>query len=188
MKQRFQTDFQVHHRSMDETGEYFVFVNTDDQQRTITIADHDLTKGTVVVDNDESGTEKVLEPTGFKLTKDQIVIEPLTAVVIKMGGEDDAEPVIETPADLLTDLNDKLTNHIKSGDIRGPLVNQLSNTIRQAIHHEKAGRDKQAIKFMGDFQKHMDRKANDRHIDVEVKAELTTQAEKIIQLLQSKSK
>ncbi|WP_051865088.1 pullulanase [Metabacillus indicus] len=72
--------------SSDKKEEYSVFVNADSKERTLTLSE-DLRKGTVVADNDEAGAEKVKKESGFKLKKDSITIEPLTAVVIKVTDE-----------------------------------------------------------------------------------------------------
>ncbi|RWZ58246.1 pullulanase [Halobacillus fulvus] len=69
--------------STDKTGTYYVFINADDQERSLTLED-DLRKGKVLVDGDEAGTKKVKDPSGFALTKDQLTLDPLTAVIIKM--------------------------------------------------------------------------------------------------------
>ncbi|WAA12103.1 pullulanase [Fervidibacillus halotolerans] len=69
---------------------YYVFVNADDQQRTLTLSE-DLTNGIILVDDDEAGTEEVSELTGVILTKDRITIDPLTTVVIKMSAEKNSE-------------------------------------------------------------------------------------------------
>ncbi|RJE86228.1 pullulanase [Paenibacillus sp. 1011MAR3C5] len=70
--------------AMDGTGHYYVFVNADDESRTLTLPT-DLTGGTVIVDNDEAGTTAVSDPSGFALTKQTLTIDPLSAVVIRMN-------------------------------------------------------------------------------------------------------
>ncbi|WP_128894903.1 pullulanase [Longirhabdus pacifica] len=67
----------------DGTGEYYVFINADDKERTLTLSE-DLSKGKVIVDDDEAGTKKVKKASGFTLTKDNITLQPLTAVVIQI--------------------------------------------------------------------------------------------------------
>ncbi len=73
--------------STDDTGEYYVFVNADNKERTLTLGDYDFSKGKVLVDNDEAGTKPVSEKSGFKLSKDTLTIDPLTTIVIKVGGK-----------------------------------------------------------------------------------------------------
>ncbi|MBA9083756.1 secreted pullulanase [Fontibacillus solani] len=67
--------------STDGTGNYYVFMNGDNKERTFTIGE-DLTSGKVLVDNDEAGATEVNNRSGFKLTSSSITLEPLTAVVI----------------------------------------------------------------------------------------------------------
>lgn len=77
--------------SSDELETYHVFVNADDEKRTLTL-DENLTAGSVVVDSEKSGINEISNPTGVELTKGQIIIDPLTAVVVKMvdqSGEGD---------------------------------------------------------------------------------------------------
>ncbi|WP_242705733.1 pullulanase [Pontibacillus sp. ALD_SL1] len=70
-------------QSTDGTGSYYVFVNADSETRNLTL-DTDLTKGTVLVDNDEAGSQKVQSPSGFELTSDSITLDPLTAIIVKV--------------------------------------------------------------------------------------------------------
>ncbi|MCL7746171.1 pullulanase [Halalkalibacter alkaliphilus] len=63
---------------------YYVFVNADTKERSLTIGEN-LIRGTVLVDSDEAGIEEVSERSGFKLTGRSITIDPLTTVVIKMN-------------------------------------------------------------------------------------------------------
>jgi pullulanase len=73
--------------STDGTGEYYVFVNADNKARTLSIGDDDLSKGIVVVDNDEAGTTPVTKKSGFTLTQNTLVLDPLTTIVIKRDKE-----------------------------------------------------------------------------------------------------
>lgn len=70
-------------KATDGTGNYYVFMNADDKERTLTLSE-DLTGGTVVVDSDEAGIQAVADPTGFELTAGSIKLAPLTAVIIKL--------------------------------------------------------------------------------------------------------
>lgn len=69
-------------KATDGTGNYYVFLNADSKERTLTLTE-DLTSGTVVVDNDEAGKDAVTSKSGFTLTNNSITIEPLTAVIIR---------------------------------------------------------------------------------------------------------
>ncbi|MCA1055233.1 pullulanase [Rossellomorea aquimaris] len=70
--------------STDDTGTYYVFVNADNKERTLSIGDYDFRGAKVLVDSDEAGVKPVEERSGFKLKKDTLTIEPLTTVVIKI--------------------------------------------------------------------------------------------------------
>ncbi len=83
--------------STDGTGTYFVFVNADHSERTLTLEDDDLTEGTIIVDGNEAGIVEISNPTGFELTADQITIDPLTAVVVRVGGEQPEEDDEQEP-------------------------------------------------------------------------------------------
>ncbi|MYL48334.1 pullulanase [Halobacillus litoralis] len=80
-----ETDLMLAYKAVDPgkkaKGSYYVFINADDKERTLTL-DEDLKKGKVLVDNDEAGRKKVKDPSGFELNKDGITIDPLTTVVI----------------------------------------------------------------------------------------------------------
>jgi len=84
-------------KATDGTGSYYVFVNADNRERSLTLGE-DLTSGQVLVDDDEAGTSGVTSKSGFTLTSGSITLEPLTAVVIKMnaatnpGGNDGGSP------------------------------------------------------------------------------------------------
>jgi pullulanase len=70
--------------STDDTGTYYVFVNADNQTRTLSIGDYDFRGAKVLVDSDEAGVKPVEEKSGFKLKKDTLTIDPLTTVMIKV--------------------------------------------------------------------------------------------------------
>ncbi len=76
-----------YHAKESEKESYYVFINADDQERTLTLDDYDLSGGKVIVDSDEAGIKEVKDPSGFELSKDTITIDALTAVIMKVGGE-----------------------------------------------------------------------------------------------------
>jgi pullulanase len=85
--------------SSNNSEEYYVFLNADNQERVLSLGDLDLTEGTVVVDADEAGTSEVTEQSGFDLTENQIRLDSLTTVVIKIANEEEnpGEDGGETP-------------------------------------------------------------------------------------------
>lgn len=69
-------------RSTDSTGTYYVFVNGDDKERSLTL-DVDLSTAQVLVDRDQAGIEPIYEPAGVMFDQKTITLAPLTAVVVK---------------------------------------------------------------------------------------------------------
>lgn len=68
-----------------------------------------------------------------------------------------------------------------SGDVRGPLIPQLSNALNQAQHHLDKGRRDQAAKHMQNFAKHLNKEVMGRHVSDQAKAVLNTDADFLIQ-------
>jgi pullulanase len=68
--------------STDDTVTYYVFVNADNQTRSLSIGDYDLRGAKMLIDNDEAGAKPVEERSGLK--KDTLTIDPLTTLVIKV--------------------------------------------------------------------------------------------------------
>lgn len=72
-------------KATDGTGIYYVFMNADSTERTLTLSE-DLTDGQVLVDNDEAGVTAIPvgQQSGFVMNANSIKLDPLTAVIIKM--------------------------------------------------------------------------------------------------------
>ncbi|KAB8135723.1 pullulanase [Gracilibacillus oryzae] len=68
--------------------EYFVFINADNQTRTLSLKEN-LTNGEVVVAGEKAGIQAISDPQGVKLTKESIEIAPLSSVVIRLHDETD---------------------------------------------------------------------------------------------------
>jgi secreted pullulanase len=78
-----EVDLVVAYRARASTGELFhVFVNADAVARTLTL-DTDLSAAEVLVDDDEAGATPVQRPSGFRLEHGKIVMEPLSAIVLR---------------------------------------------------------------------------------------------------------
>lgn len=75
-----------------------------------------------------------------------------------------------------------ITNYIVSGDLKGPLVPQLSNALDQAEHHLSKGRKEQASKHMENYIKHLNNRALEENITPEAKAILDSDAKYLITL------
>ena len=72
--------------------------------------------------------------------------------------------VLEAPeqsADLLlAELAGHLAAYIDTNEVRGPLVNQLRNSLKQAEHHLNKGSNGKAADFIEKFLKHINNKAH----------------------------
>ena len=62
---------------------FLVFINADDQSRDFT-AITDLPTAELLVDDDESGTLPVSDPSGFKFTDDGVLVDPLTVLIFRL--------------------------------------------------------------------------------------------------------
>lgn len=78
-------------QSTDGTGSYYVFVNADERERSLSLASlpEDLTRGEVLADGESAGSAEVEERAGFRLSREAIALEPLTAVIIRMPSAED---------------------------------------------------------------------------------------------------
>ncbi|OPZ66355.1 MAG: hypothetical protein BWY82_03020 [Verrucomicrobia bacterium ADurb.Bin474] len=61
---------------------FLVFINADNQARDFT-AITDLPTAELLVDDDESGTLPVSDPSGFKFTDDGVLVDPLTVLIFR---------------------------------------------------------------------------------------------------------
>lgn len=94
------------------------------------------------------------------------------------------EEVPEQSADLLLDeLSGQLEEYVDSGEVSGPLVNQLQNSLKQAKHHLSKDSKKKAIDFGEKFLKHLNNKPMQKHVGEEAKVNLQTKAEEFINYL-----
>lgn len=69
---------------------------------------------------------------------------------------------------------------VKSGELDGPLVAQLTNNLDQAQHKIDKGRPDQAAVHMGDFTKHLNNEALYSHVAENAKSVLNSDAEALI--------
>lgn len=75
----------------------------------------------------------------------------------------------------------------ESGEIRGALVTQLNNSLKQAEHHYKDGRIDQAIKHLHDFLKHLNNPEMKNNISVDAKQILNDEMNDFIRFLSEPS-
>ncbi|MBS4197787.1 family 16 glycosylhydrolase [Lederbergia citri] len=100
---------------------------------------------------------------------------------IKFTPEKDDDGTIP-PSVSLVYMYELLDSYIANGDVTGPLTNQLSNSLKQADHQYEKGHQKQSIKAVEDFIKHINNKALQKHITTDAKRVLTENAEELIKL------
>ncbi len=78
-------------------------------------------------------------------------------------------------------LEERLAQHVKSGDISGPLVKKLENSLKQAIDQQAKGNRVQAVKKLEDFLKNLD-KAEADQLTEDAEASLEIRAILLIEL------
>lgn len=67
----------------------------------------------------------------------------------------------------MTSIQQWLDHYIASGDIQMPLSKQLTNSLKQAIHHDDSGREQQAIKHLEKFQRQLNHPPMQQHRSAE---------------------
>lgn len=77
---------------------------------------------------------------------------------------------------------------IVAGEVQGPLVVQLNQSLKQAKHHNEAGRTEQALSFIDKYKRHLHNRANERHVSKEAKEQLNRHAETALQQWESGQK
>ena len=80
---------------------------------------------------------------------------------------------------LLSDLE----GYVASGELDGPLVQQLSNALVQAQHHFDAGRTASAVDALERFLSHLDRPKASDTLTEEARASLAHEARTVIEML-----
>ncbi|MBP1916466.1 hypothetical protein J2Z23_003448 [Lederbergia galactosidilyticus] len=71
---------------------------------------------------------------------------------------------------------------IASDEVRKPLSNQLTNTLRQAEHHQQKGHKQQAVKFSEKFLETIDKPQMQKHITSEAKGILQQQINELLNM------
>jgi len=87
--------------------------------------------------------------------------------------------MVETSLDSIEAL---LERYIGSGDVSGPLISQLSNSLKQVRHHMEKGSEKQAAKHLDNFLKHLYNGPMQQHVSADAKAVLSADTEYLIEL------
>ncbi|MFD2508545.1 pullulanase [Halalkalibacter alkalisediminis] len=133
-------DLVIGYRNEATNGDaYYVFINADTVERTLTL-NTDLTDGAVVVDSDEAGISEVTDRSGFTLTADSIQIDPLTTVVVKMASikEDDENPLTPVePNDPEESDETKPAHPVDRIKDKGKVEKEVKNRIKQKRKKKK---------------------------------------------------
>ncbi|WP_068776833.1 metallophosphoesterase [Paenibacillus sp. FJAT-26967] len=77
-------------------------------------------------------------------------------------------------------LTDQTNRYIQSGELGGPLAKQLTNSLEQVRHHLDKGNTKQAAGHLENFQKHLNNKALQKHIQAAAKELLNQQSDALL--------
>lgn len=80
-------DLVIGYRNEARNGDvYYVFINADKQERTLSIEEN-LSEGMIIVDKETAGINEIKEPVGVELSANQLTLSSLTTTVIKVGKE-----------------------------------------------------------------------------------------------------
>ena len=94
-------------------------------------------------------------------------------------GEEPEEPGEEPDLNIQT-IRSLVDGYISSGELTGPLVNQLKNRLDQAEHQLNKDSTKQAAKKMQDFLDHLNNKAMNKNISAEAKEDLNNKVNELL--------
>lgn len=90
-------------------------------------------------------------------------------------------PALQTPS-LTTALEALMNQYQENGELTGPLASQLSNTLKQSLHHANKGSYDQSIRFMEKYISQMNNKTKQKHISDRAKRNLSYQAQHLIDM------
>jgi len=77
-------------------------------------------------------------------------------------------------------LESDLKTYISSGDVKQPLASQLTNQLKQAVHHLEFGRHSQALHSLENLLQHLNNEENADAISDEVKVQLRQDVRKLM--------
>ncbi|TWT01478.1 LamG-like jellyroll fold domain-containing protein [Planomicrobium sp. CPCC 101079] len=113
-------------------------------------------------DGEEVGTTESTSYSDAELSDAQTYEYSVRAFDAAGNVSDASEPVKVTTSTSLELLEEKLAELVESGDVNGPLVKKLENSLAQAQHHKAKGNSAQAAKHLEDFVKHLDKAKADQ--------------------------
>lgn len=107
-------------------------------------------------------------------------VHTLRIVVIDQAGNTLDLTLSFTVETSILSMRNLIDRYAASGDLSGPLVHQLANSLNQADHHLSKGDKDKAAKHMEDFLKHLHNKALQDHVTETAKAVLSADAQALI--------
>lgn len=88
-------------------------------------------------------------------------------------------PSFSTPG-VLSVLEEAISQYQANGELTGPLVPKLENSLRQAEHHLEKGSVVQALKFIEEYQSEINHSRNAGNISENARLNLSHKAELLI--------
>ncbi|MEC1262978.1 rhamnogalacturonan lyase [Bacillus swezeyi] len=86
----------------------------------------------------------------------------------------DSVPVPDfSTSGVLSVLQNRMNEYEESGELTGPLLHQLTNTLKQVRHHFEKGSEKQALKFLNKYEERLKDETKQKHISLQAKRNLT---------------
>lgn len=90
-------------------------------------------------------------------------------------------PSVQTPG-VLTALSKLTDDYVASGDLNGPVVPQLKNTLKQALHHQEKDSMNNAVKSLEKFIAQLDKKTKKDVVSDRAQKNLTYHASNLIKM------
>ncbi|MDQ0972616.1 rhamnogalacturonan endolyase [Neobacillus niacini] len=90
-------------------------------------------------------------------------------------------PSFSTPG-VLSVLEEAMSEYLANGELTGPLVPKLENSLRQAEHHLEKGSVVQALKFIEEYQSEINHSRNTGNISENARLNLSHKAELLISM------
>ncbi|KKI93691.1 pectinesterase [Bacillus sp. SA1-12] len=101
------------------------------------------------------------------------------------SGESERSNTVKVKPGFITVLENYMNQFSKTADLTGPLVSQLTNTLKQAEDHAEKGSKEKAVTFMKKYVEQLNQKTMEPHISAEAKLTLSYYAKLFIKKLES---
>ena len=89
---------------------------------------------------------------------------------------------------ILSVLEDKIGHYKTNGELTGPLVPKLENSLKQAQFHLEKGSVDKALTFLEKFASELTKKTNQENLSSNAKLNLTHDAQTMIDMLEKVTK